>query len=184
MTVTATDSTANASAYVTFTWTVSTSTVSLTSPGSQSNHDGATVTVPLTSSDSASNAMSFAATGLPSGLTINSSTGAISGLIAPTDDTNSPYNVTVTATDATANASAYVTFTWTVSTSTVSLTSPGNQSNHDGATVTLPLTSSDSASNALSFAATGLPSGLTINSSTGAISGLMRPAPTPTARTA
>src|ERR1035438_9004095 len=100
---------------------------------------------------------------------MDSGSGAISGSIAGNADINGPYSVTVTATDSTANASANQTFTWTVN-NPVSLTSPGDQTNYDGDTVSLPLTASDAKGNTLSFTESGLPSGLTIDSVTGAIS--------------
>ena len=151
--------------------TINVTPVSLTSPGDQSNYDGATISLPLTSSDSLGNSLSFTETGLPDGLTIDPASGAISGLVSSDADTSSPYSVTVTATDATANASASVTFNWAIKPSPVSLTSPGDQTNYDGDTVSLSLTAADTKGNTLSFTETGLPSGLTMDSGSGAISG-------------
>ncbi len=55
----------------------------------------------------------FAASGLPSGLSINTTTGLISGTIANNASVTSPYSVTVTATD-NHGATTSQTFAWTV----------------------------------------------------------------------
>jgi hypothetical protein len=84
--------------------------------------------------------LTFSATGLPSGLTISSS-GLISGTVASTAPSSSPYTVTVTANDGHSHTASQ-TFTWTV-TMHVSLTNPGDQSNLDGDVVSLAITASD-----------------------------------------
>ncbi len=58
--------------------------------------------------------LTFTATGLPPGLSIDGTTGVISGTIDPSASVNGPYTVTVTATDG-SEASTQQTFTWTVS---------------------------------------------------------------------
>ncbi|MEU1498110.1 putative Ig domain-containing protein [Streptomyces sp. NPDC005732] len=85
-------------------------TVTVTGPGSQSTATGGSVSLQITASDSAGAALTYSASGLPAGLSINSSTGLISG----TASTAGTYNTTVTATDST-GASGSATFTWTVS---------------------------------------------------------------------
>ncbi len=171
VTVTATDPVANASDTQTFTWNISASTVTFpTNPGTQTNNDGATVNLPLSSHDSSSNPLTFTATGLPSGLQINSTTGAITGIIAANAAASN--SVVITATDATANASASEDFTWDVNPGTVNLTSPGAQTSLDGAIISLPVTASTTPTpESLTYSATGLPTGLQINATTGLISG-------------
>ena len=56
--------------------------------------------------------MTYSETGLPSGLSINSSTGAITGTVATGDAANGPYTVDVTVTDGT--YSTDVEFGWTI----------------------------------------------------------------------
>ncbi|MFH9347984.1 putative Ig domain-containing protein [Kitasatospora sp. NPDC017646] len=86
-------------------------TVTVTNPGNQSGTVGTAASLQIHASDSASGqTLSYSATGLPTGLSINSSTGLISG--TPTAAGTS--SVTVTATDTT-GAAGNTTFTWTES---------------------------------------------------------------------
>ena len=87
-------------------------TVTVTSPGSQSSTVGTATSLQVRASDSASGqTLTYSAAGLPAGLSINSSSGLISG--TPTAAGTS--NVTVTASDAT-GAAGSASFSWTVST--------------------------------------------------------------------
>jgi subtilase family serine protease len=86
-------------------------TVTVTNPGNQSGTAGTAVSLQIHASDSASGqTLTYSATGLPAGLSINSSSGLISG----TPTTAGTSSVTVTATDTT-GASGSASFTWTVS---------------------------------------------------------------------
>jgi endo-1,4-beta-xylanase len=85
-------------------------TVTVTNPGSQSGTVGTAESVQINATDSAGAALTYSASGLPAGLSINSATGVISG--TPTASGSS--SVTVTATDST-GASGSTTFTWSVS---------------------------------------------------------------------
>jgi hypothetical protein len=87
-----------------------TGTVTVASPGNQSSSIGTAVNVPLTASGGTA-PYSWTASGLPAGLSINASTGTISG----TPTTAATSNVTVTATDSAAH-SGTATFSWTVGT--------------------------------------------------------------------
>jgi endo-1,4-beta-xylanase len=87
----------------------SSNTVTVTNPGSQSGTVGTAASVQVHATDSAGAALTYSATGLPAGLSINSSTGLISG--TPTAAGTS--TVTVTARDST-GASGSTTFTWTI----------------------------------------------------------------------
>jgi len=107
---------------------------------------------------------SYSAT-LPSGLSINPSTGLITGTI--TGSANS-YSASVTASDG-QGASATQNFTWNVS--ALSVTNPGTQNNAVGDSVSLQVQDSGLPSgDSWSYSAT-LPSGLSINPATGLISG-------------
>ncbi|MFD8483930.1 putative Ig domain-containing protein [Kitasatospora sp. NPDC059673] len=84
-------------------------TVTVTNPGSQSGTVGTAASLQIHATDSASGqSLTYAATGLPAGLSINSSTGLISG--TPTAAGTS--SVTVTATDTTGSAGS-ASFSWT-----------------------------------------------------------------------
>jgi hypothetical protein len=111
--------------------------------------------------------LTFSATGLPNGLSINPHSGLIAGTLANLDSNSSPCSVTVSATDGTSTSSQ--TFTWTVT--HVVITDPGPQINAPGNTVSLAVQASDADHDALAFSATGLPQGLSISSTTGVISG-------------
>jgi hypothetical protein len=146
-------------------------TVTVTNPGAQTSTVGTAASLQITATDSASGqTLTYTATGLPAGLSINSATGLISG----TPTTTGTSSVTVTATDTT-GAHGSATFTWTVNPvagNTVTVTNPGAQSSRVNTSVSLQIRATDSASGqTLTYTATGLPAGLSINSATGLISG-------------
>lgn len=148
----------------------STGKVAIFSPGTQATAVGTAVSLQIQGEDTATGSLSYAATGLPAGLSISSSTGVISG--TPTKAGSS--TVTVTGTDSTGPTGS-ATFTWTISpvnANTVTVTSPGNQTGTVGTAASLQIKATDSASGqTLTYTASGLPAGLSISSSTGLISG-------------
>ena len=144
--------------------------VSVINPGSITNAVGSTVDYQVQADDTCTGTLSYKASGLPTGLSISSSTGVISG----TASTAGTYTVTLTGTDST-GPSGSAKFTWTVgstSTNTVTVTNPGSQNGTVGTAVSLQIAASDSASGqTLTYSASGLPAGLSIGSTTGLISG-------------
>ena len=81
----------------------------ITTPAAQSTKAGAAVSLAVIASDPDGGPLTFSATGLPTGLSIATATGVISG----TPTTAGTYSVTVTATDTIA-LSASATFAWTI----------------------------------------------------------------------
>ncbi|HEX3965928.1 MAG TPA: putative Ig domain-containing protein, partial [Trebonia sp.] len=89
-------------------------TVTVTNPGTQSSTVGTAASVQVHATDSASGqTLTYSATGLPAGLSINASSGLISG----TPTTAGTSTVTVTAKDTT-GATGTASFTWTVGSGT------------------------------------------------------------------
>ncbi|WP_373694403.1 putative Ig domain-containing protein [Geobacter sp.] len=172
VTVRATDS-RGASADQTYTLTVANmnQAPTITKPASQTSNEGTTVSLQLQATDADGDLLTYGATGLPPGLTIDSTTGLISGTLGYS--AAGTYNITVTAKDATTTATA--TFTWTVNNANREpiITAPANQTSVEGAAVSLQVIATDPDGDALTYGATGLPAGLTINSSTGVISGTL-----------
>ena len=109
------------------------------------------------------NPTSFNATGLPAGLTVNTSTGLISG----TPTTAGTYSVTISATNAGGTGSATLTLT-IVNPPPPVITSATTASGQVGVAFSYQITATN---NPTSFNATGLAAGLTVNTTTGVISG-------------
>jgi endo-1,4-beta-xylanase len=86
-------------------------TVTVTNPGARTGTVAVATSLQVTATDSGGASLTYSAAGLPAGLSINSSTGLISG----TPTTAATYNVTVTATDTT-GATGSAAFTWTIGT--------------------------------------------------------------------
>ncbi len=151
-------------------WTVN-SVITITQTLDQVSSEGSSVSLPIHATDSTSPAaLSFSATGLPTGTSINSSTGVISGTVARgAANSGTPYTTTITVGDGTSSSSE--TFSWAIN-SAITITQTADQSSTEGQTIILPIQATDTTSPAtLSFSATGLPTGTSINSSTGVISG-------------
>jgi VCBS repeat-containing protein len=114
--------------------------------------------------------LTYSATGLPAGVTIDTSTGLVTG--TPTASGN--YTVTVTATD---NLGASVSQNLLLQLTPLNLPPVGlplaAALAHDGSAFSYNAGSafSDPNGDALAFSASGLPAGLSINASTGVISG-------------
>src|SRR5205085_2842466 len=142
----------------------------VSSPSAQNNNEGAAVSLAVSATDSDSDTLSYSATGLPAGLSIDSATGEITGTAGNQAAQTTPYSVTVTATDGFNTAST--TFTWTISDATTpAVGNPGDQSSNEGDTVSVTVAATDSDNDTLSYSATGLPAWLSINSATGRITG-------------
>ena len=116
----------------------------------------------------------YSATGLPTGLSINATTGLISGTIANTDSKNGGvYNVAVTANNG-HGGTVTETFHWTISDLLPTVTPILPITSNDGAIIAPFSIAGDFKENlsgvTLSFSASGLPTGLSMTSA-GVISG-------------
>ncbi len=100
-------------------------TVTVTNPGTQSWTNGTAASLQIAASDSASGqTLTYSATGLPAGLSVNSSTGLISG----TPSATGTGSATVTVTDTT-GASGSATLSWTVNAQATGCVGGSNQPN-------------------------------------------------------
>lgn len=131
----------------------------ITSALTASGQLGSAFTYQITASNTPA---SFNATSLPAGLAINTSTGAITG----TPTASGTANVTIAATHA--GGSGTATLVLTVTAAAPVITSAVTASGRESAAFSYQITASGSPT---SFNATGLPSGLIVNTTTGAITG-------------
>ncbi|MDX1995856.1 MAG: putative Ig domain-containing protein [bacterium] len=185
VTVTVSDNgTPSLSATTTFSWTVNPAPTpnqppTVTNPGDQTDDENETVSLQILANDpDAGQTLTYSATGLPAGLSISSTTGLISGTLSYNNAQMTPaatYNVMVTARDsATPALTATASFTWTINNvnRAPTVTNPGNQTSTANVAITpLQIAAQDADNNTLTYSTTGLPDGLTINTSTGQISG-------------
>ena len=114
-------------------------------------------------------ALTFSAAGLPAGITIDPNTGVISGTPDPSDALMS-YPVTITVGDGVASDTATISFNLTVS-KILRLEPIDDVSVAKGTPITAIHPQAHGGTPSYTYAATGLPDGLTIDSSTGVISG-------------
>ena len=151
------------SATQSFDWTVN-DPITITAPLDQTNNEGDSPSLSISASGGGT--LSYAALGLPAGLKINASTGAITGTVAVGAAANGPYSVTILVGDGTSSATQ--SFNWTIN-SPITITTPDDQTNNDGDSVSLSISASGSGT--LTYSVLDLPPGLSVNPSTGAISG-------------
>ncbi|MGH8914737.1 MAG: putative Ig domain-containing protein, partial [Acidimicrobiia bacterium] len=113
------------------------------------------------------NTLTWSATGLPTGLSINPSTGKITGTVAVGATAGSPYSVTVKAEDnGSPKLSDTVVFQWTTTNSNLSpvLGAIGNRTATQGAQLSFTATATDPDGDGLTFSLTSPPSGAAITS--------------------
>lgn len=134
----------------------------------QSHVVGQVVSLALSASDPDGDTLTYIAHGLPPGLKLDHVSGVISG--APC--CAGIYTVAVLAADAHADSPSSE-FTWTVTPPPMppTLARLANQSHKVGRALSLRLSATDPNGDALTYSASGLPPGLSINAATGVISG-------------
>ena len=173
-TVTASDGTLSASQG--FSWFVADGLATLPTPADQTNTEGDAVSLQLQgASPNNSAVLTYTVSGLPAGLTYNASTGLISGTVAvgaAQGGFGGDYTVTAYVDDGSGN-NAGVRFDWTVAAEVLppTLADPGNQTDAEGQAVSLQLLTTDPDGDPLTYTASGLPPGLSIDPDSGLISG-------------
>ncbi|MEH6455361.1 MAG: Ig-like domain-containing protein [Cocleimonas sp.] len=139
----------------------------ITSPTNQTTAQNASVNLTIQANDIDGDSLSFSASGLPTGLQIDTDSGVITG----TANAAGNFNVSVNVSDGTESRSSQ--FSWVVvnNNNPPTVTRPANQSTVQNASVNLAIQANDIDGDSLSFSSTNLPVGLQINSATGVISG-------------
>jgi hypothetical protein len=136
--------------------------------GTITNQDGDGIYIQPIANDTLGLPISYTITGLPPGLSL--SDGVIAGTITANADTASPYHVHVTATDG--RWSADESFDWdVVPASTVALQYPGAQYSYLDLPQNDYLFATSSLNERITYSATGLPPGLSVDPQTGEITG-------------
>jgi hypothetical protein len=141
--------------------------VTVTNPGNQASVQGALSSLRIAAVSAAGASDTFTAAGLPPGLSLNPTTGVISGAATRTG----VFKVTVGVRDADGAVGA-VSFNWTVAAPSVRFAQPKTQFGAVGKRTSLALGATVTNGRAPSYAVRGLPPGLSLNSRTGLISGI------------
>ena len=111
--------------------------------------------------------MTYSIQGLPADFGSGSS---LSGVFSPADVAGSPYHVTFTATDGRYSASTQ--FDWYVTAAgPITISNLYPQQNNVGSSIHLQISASTTSGHPLTYSATNLPTGLSINPQTGLITG-------------
>ena len=131
----------------------------LTNPGAQANETGDSVTLTIVANDADGDSLTYSATGLPAGLSINNS-----GVISGTPSTAGNYTVTVTVDDG--EDSASTSFSWSIDGTEYSTDDqqPGCQAHETGDSVTLTIAANDADGDSLTLRGQWPTGRLSINS--------------------
>ena len=166
MTVTVTDSGAQSATTSAFIWKV----LSIASPpASLTSALGAAISNVYPRAVNGSGNYTWSATGYPAGLTFSASTGQFSG--TPSTGSNKTYTFSLVVTDGTTSLSTSMTITWLI-TNVANITSPNsNQLSSVNVATSLTPASANFTGTSPTWSATGLPTGITIDPTTGIMSG-------------
>src|SRR5207302_779687 len=140
-----------------FLWTVTNTDrpPTVTNPGPQSSYTGNAVSLAVAAADPDGEQLSYSATGLPPGLSVDGSGGTITGTVVPPGLALDPASGHITGTIDPAAAGSYTvqvrasdgsqgsagSFTWDVS--HVAVANPGDQDSVNGDVISLPVAVSD-----------------------------------------
>jgi len=127
---------------------------------------GKAATIRMTGKAAGNAAVTYTASGLPTGMSINATTGVISG----TPSRTGSFTAHVVSHTSSTPSNDYK-FKITVAKPTITLSLPSSPIARKGQSASIAVTAVDSAGEAVTFGATGLPAGLSINTATGTISG-------------
>jgi hypothetical protein len=161
--VTVTDNASKTSSTAKFTWTVN-AAVKVTAPAAQNDGVGGTSSATATAT-LGSGGYTWTASNLPAGLSINASTGVMSG----TPTTAGTKSVTVTATDSLGQAGS-ASFNWVIQPA-LAATTPATQASDLGVAVSVQFAATGGVTPYKNWSATGLPAGLTMSATTGLVTG-------------
>lgn len=141
---------------------------------SSNDSDAITLNVATNFTDVDGTPLTFSAAGLPPGLTIDPDTGLITGSINHLASQSGSYTVTVTATDPDGRTTSQ-TFIWAVANPAPVASALPDATSTDSNTVTLATRAAftDPDGDTLTFTASGLPAGLSIDPATGVITGTL-----------
>lgn len=153
----------------TFTWTVAPNNAPVFNPSlsNQSARERLPASHSISASDADGDSVTLSASGLPAGISFDAASGVFSG--SPT--TPGTYSVTVIADDGFGGRTSG-SFDWVVTANNVPTITPiTDQETRVNVAANLAISGADADSDWLAWTATGLPSGLTINGTSGRISG-------------
>ncbi|ROP28170.1 intein/intein [Couchioplanes caeruleus] len=153
---------AGRTATTSFTWNVA-GPLAVADPGAQAGTIGVATTLELVATGGSGD-LRWAATGLPTGMSLNAATGEISG----TPTTEGTWTVAVTVTDAN-DGTASIEFAWNAATA-VAAVNPGDQTTLVGQPVNLTLVAGGGAT-PYTWTVDGLPAGLALDPRTGIVTG-------------
>ncbi len=165
--VTVTDSNGCTGTNSSYSLTLTCPTINVTNPGVNSGTAGAAFSQTFTQSGGVGTITWSESGALPTGITLNTASGVLSG----TTNQAGTFPITVTATDQNGCQGTGSIYSLTISCQTVSVTNPGVNSGTVDAAFSQTFTSSGILGTATWSETGALPAGLTLNSSTGNLSG-------------
>ncbi|MCX7915377.1 MAG: putative Ig domain-containing protein, partial [Verrucomicrobiae bacterium] len=161
VTFTVSDGSLSASTTITITVNNINRAPTITSPGNRTVSVGTNLTLTVSGSDPDGDPLTYSASGLPASATFNPSTRVFSW--TPTAGQAGTHSVTFTVSDGNLSASTTVTITVQAVNRPPTIASPGNQTVNEGQTLTFTVSGSDPDGDAVTFSASGLPTGATFD---------------------
>jgi len=148
----------------------------ITNPGNKTDPENSLISWQITALDPDVESITYTAYNLPPGLSINATTGWITGTITGTASSGSPYDVQIVITDGNLCGNTSISFTWNITEVNfppVIQTTVDDRTDDEGDYVEIPITATDHNDTDLTYSANNLPPGININQNTGLISGVI-----------